>query len=214
MLAVTQLIGFAAGGGDGWDIVSVTPSQETVNTTTHNIAMPPTVSPGDLLVIVWANNGNPDSAIYPSFTSNFGFGTGALVVRSAYKVATGGEGGTTEDVTTTPSIQSSSLVYQLRGAEDPGIQAPEVSTTSSTLDPNSLTPTGGPKEFLWLPVAAILGQNITGFPTDYDGTANNQTNVSVAAASRILDATTEDPGTFTAGGAGTDISVTVAIHPE
>lgn len=87
-------------------------------------------------------------------------------------------------------------------------------------DPPSLTVTGGLKEYAW--VAAVFcpaSTAFTGAPANYSG-FTEQLNVTTdgddlasAVAYRILEAETEDPGSFSSAAETTSVGVTLAIPP-
>jgi hypothetical protein len=138
----------------------------------------------------------------------------------AYRNADGLEGATV-DVTTDNNRKSSHTSYRITG-HDSGT-APEISTgatgASANPDPDSLTPTGGAKDYLWL---AIYGaddeQTTSAYPTNYtDGISENSSSGSfgstVGSARRQLNAVSENPGTFTMSVSNQWAAATIAVHP-
>jgi hypothetical protein len=123
----------------------------------------------------------------------------------------------------------------IAGAPDPATQAPQSATAfaaNAVVDPPSLTPTGGAKDYLWVGQYAFDGEQGTtpgngipsgaANPTNYSvisgagtGTAGvAATNCQCALAYRQLNAASEDPSSWTAG-AGTLNweAYTIAVHP-
>lgn len=82
-------------------------------------------------------------------------------------------------------------------------------------DPPSLTPAGGAKDFLWMPiVAANPATATTGAPTNYSqliSSANAGAGWVLSTAQRALNASSENPGTFTGGGTTNAAAATIAI---
>ena len=206
-------------------IVNAVTSTEESDATTHNVSMPSAVDEDDLLIIIMAFNAVPGTVAFPNFTKLFETAASPndqiLVV--GYKQADGTEGGGTEDVTSVNLETSAHITYRIKGHVAPATQAPEVSTgatgASTTPDPDSLTPTGGPKQFLWIVGAMNSGNGnaITVVPSGYSNdqfsTSTGGSDVSVGAGTRINLASSENPGTFTAALSDEWAACTVAVHP-
>lgn len=206
-------------------------SQESSATTTHTVSLPSGIVSGDLLLAFMAIDAG--SAPFTSFpggwteikdvseTQNF------VTLAVAYRDADGGEGASIS-VSTTPSAQSAHATYRITG-HDTG-NAPEISTgasgDSNTADPDSLTPTGGAKDYLWFALCAVDGSGSTG-PWAVTAAPSNYTNLvssesggatdgsTVGVARRELNASSEDPGTFTLEEVGGKewFAATLAVHP-
>lgn len=149
----------------------------------------------------------------------------------AWKKADGTESGTTITMGSGTSAKFAAISWNINGADDPSTRAPEVSTaavgTTTDLNPTTVTPTGGSKDYLFLYVGACDGEPVTwpptGTPANYvtsigasSGTAGvTTTNVRVCSASRQLTASSEDAGTWTMSSAPAQgwTAVTVAVHP-
>jgi hypothetical protein len=103
-------------------------------------------------------------------------------------------------------------------------QNPEFSTeatgTSVSPNPDALSPTGGAKDYLWIPVAGT-GDGRASFssaPTNYTNlnataTAGAAAGASVATAERELNTATENPSNFSTGRSTFWTAFTFAIHP-
>jgi len=111
-------------------------------------------------------------------------------------------------------------MYRISGfnsAIDPEITA-GASGNSTSPDPDSLSPAGGAKDYLYMVFAGYerATTDITAFPTNY---GSNQINLAVNAgatigvATRELNAATEDPGVFTLDSAEEWQAFTLAVHP-
>lgn len=221
----TYPVGFLGGGQEFPEVVSRDTSNETSDTTSHTVDMPATVDPGDLLIILFANDG-AGTVSFGTFTEIFekDDGVGNNVQLSvAYKQADGTEDGGTETVTTGDSEKSAHIVYRITGHVNPATQAPEISTggtgNDDNPDPDSLTPTGGSKKYLWLVAYGQDGQSsIQTPPTNYgnevDEDAGITASASVGAAERQLEAVSENPGTFDTVLSLPWVAATIAIHPQ
>jgi len=185
-----------------------------------------TVNPGDLLLILM-NTGSTANTLnshadYTELLDESGI-AGALKI--LYRWATGGE--TAPTLVTSASTRSAEITYRITGAEDPAIQVPQIGTTAATTDPPSITPTGGPKDFLYIAMVGSTGEQaddgtyVTVFPTNYTesqqektcGVAGTNLGGLVGAAGRRTTAsTTENPSAFTVSEAASRTQ-TIAIHP-
>lgn len=146
-----------------------------------------------------------------------------------YKDLDGSEGGNV--AITIPSGRACALAYNLTaGTFDPA-QAPEFSTvatgTSSAPDSDSLIPTGGAKDYLWLSAFHQDGEEadddtwVSSAPGAFSnliqkttGTAQGaSSNSSIAAAERVLNQSNLNPGAFATAQSLAWLAYTVAIHP-
>jgi hypothetical protein len=121
------------------------------------------------------------------------------------------------------------IAWAIRDAADPLIRPPELSTvaTGSGTEPNAttVTPTGGSKDYLWLTVYSMEGEQtgVTSYPSGYtlsqqfanSGTASTVgTNCTMAGAARQNTAASEDAGVWDVTGTLDDWSAyTLAFHP-
>lgn len=206
---------------------TATSLEDAANVTSHTVTLPSNISSGDLLLIMFSTDGAP-TITWPSganddFTEFFTGANGtANKFAVAYRQANGSEPSTVE-VATDGSQRSAHISYRITGHIDPATQAPEASTSatgsSTTPDPDSLTPTGGAKNFLWIAAhGADRDHSTTVTPTDYAGllTTNGSgaNSANVAGAERHINATSQDPGSFTISGTDTWVACTVAVHPS
>ena len=198
-------------------------SIETGNETSHTVSLPANISEGDLLLIFFATDGDNTISNWDGFTelaseSNSGWAFLAI----AYKKATGAEGASIT-VVTTSAEESAHAAYRIEGAEDPGIQAPNVSAkaegASDSPNPNSVTPVGGAKDYLW--IAAEGHDEDKGpisYPTNYnDNQITAESSVSygctISVGSRENNAVSDDPDAFLIDGTDQWVAFTVAVHP-
>ena len=232
-----QFLYFAFGDGDGQKIVKGTfakatalfPSvlatntslEDTGNPTNHTVSLPAGISAGNLLIVVFSCDG-AESVGWPAGwteifeVSNSIFNTLAV----AYRQADGLEGATII-VTTGTGERSAHVSYLIKDHEDPATRAPEISTgatgASINPDPDSLTPTGGAKNYLWL---ALHGHDVdhatTAIPSSYSNQVSDEgggsTGTGVGCAERQLNASVENPGTFTIT-SDQWVAATLVVHP-
>lgn len=185
-----------------------------------------TVDPGNLLLILM-NIGSTAATLnaHADYTElldeNLAGGLKIL-----YRWAAGGE--TAPTLVTSASTRSAEITYRITGAEDPALQAPQIGTTAATTDPPSITPTGGPKDFLYIAMVGSTGEQaddgsyVTVFPTNYTesqmektcGVAGTNLGGLVGAAGfRSTASTTENPSAFTVSEAASRTQ-TIAVHPS
>ena len=144
-----------------------------------------------------------------------------------WRLADGSEGSTVS-VDLGATMRGAAIVHRITGAADPTIRPPELAGPSTgagaNVDPPSITPAGGPKDFLIVVFAGMDGetQTYSAAPSGYSNltAANSGTagspggNVRLASATREANLTSEDPGAFTSGAPESGWSGwTVAIHP-
>lgn len=190
-------------------------------TTGHNVNLASGAIAGDLLIVSFATDGNPSiDWSGTGFTEFFSRNNGsAIKLAIAYKLSTGGE--TSINVTTGAAERVVSTAYRISGAKDPSSQPPEASTgatgASTSPNPDSLTPTGGSKKYLWLAVAGCDGGfNITSYPTSYtDGLTRSGTSLgaTIGTAERLLEASIDNPAVFTYSSSDQWVAITIAVHP-
>ena len=227
----------AAGGSGSATVADVTPStfhagggfpavQGAVTSvdnsgTAKTVNLPSSIQANDLILII-AGDGDGSGM---SYTAPMGYteigeydianDAGVMV---AYRYADGTEGST---VTWTASDLSSVwAAYRISGAENPATQAPQVTSatgTSSTPNPPSISPTGGAKNYLFIAAGAMENSSaVNSIPTNYSNEQDQTTGSSIAtlgAAERQLNASSENPGTFSFNSTDNWSAVTIAIHP-
>jgi hypothetical protein len=141
-----------------------------------------------------------------------------------YRWSDGGEGGTVA-VTISAAEKCGHFSMRITGAENPSTQAPQASTGvengSLAADPDTVTPTGGAKDYLFIAMGSQDGNSLaTVAPTDFTGliavssaTPDNATDGAVFAASRQVNAASSDPGIFTMNRQDAWTAFTIAVHP-
>jgi hypothetical protein len=151
-------------------------SGESTDTTTHTVSLPTGVSGGDLLIVFFACDAN-ETVTWPTADgwSSIFHQTNNVTLDIGYKIADGTEGSTIT-VSTGSIEQSAHISYRITGYDSD--RAPEVSTgatgNSTAPNPDSLTPTGGAKDYLWIAVEGNDNESAaTGYPGSY---TNGQSN--------------------------------------
>lgn len=195
--------------------------------TSMAVNMPATVNSGDLLIAIVSVR-NAGTWTKPSGWNDIATlsqaGGGSVgKTNGFYKIADGTEDGGT--ATWTASVGTSGAWQVIRITNWHGTTPPEAATASgdaTSANPPSLTPSWGAADTLWLAIAGHAAASAAAFtaaPTNYLGFANNGASsggaaVSIASCYRELNATSEDPGTFTAGGSNRWWAAgTIAIRP-
>jgi len=208
-------------------VASVTETAFDTDITDHYVNMPTTVNAGDLLIVLFTNDGSATVTTPGGWTQLASNANGAAVRLSVYyKIAAGTEGGTTVNFVTSAAEQAAAQVYRI--TDWYGTTPPEISTaaTGTSIRPNpaSLDPAGwGVADTLWL---AVAGQDrgdqsgTTAYPASYtDGVSTQSSNPATTgvcrthSARRVLGAALEDPGAFTIPVTEEWVAFTIAVRP-
>lgn len=180
---------------------------------THTVTLPSGVSEGGLLLLffssrtggagdhtlTWPPTGWTSLAVYPA-----GASTGHIGI--AYRIADGTEGATVTVTTGGVGALSAHNVYRIVGYDGvPEIACTTSSTTNANPDPPALTPSWGSHKTLWMAGYGSAGtndQSTPTYPTNYSNGLfidlySGSYDAGCASASRLLEAASADPGTFT-----------------
>jgi hypothetical protein len=206
---------------------SVTDTGFASSVTSMPINMPATVNSGDLLIAL-SSTRNAPTWTKPSGWNDISTiaqaGGGSVGKLSGfYKIADGTEGGTTPTWTASGVTTAAWITIRISGWH--GTTPPEATTASgdaTNANPPSLTPSWGADNTLWLAIASnsATGET-TGFtaaPTNYlnlhsNGASSGGSTCNVASSTRSLNASSEDPGTFTPNSNRFWAAATIAIRP-
>jgi hypothetical protein len=225
-------------GSGGFPQVATTNTSITSTASTNVVVSLPTgIQSGNLLIaMVSAYRGSGTTAVnltWPAgwtefFEQDASTGTAPhLAVSGAWRQANGSDG-TTVTVTSNVTVTAAHNAYRITGAADPTVQPPQsatipYTTASATIDPPSLTPTGGAKNYLWLAVAGWRDTALTatGNPGSYTDAIEANSGGTSPAGTRLrslrrqINAATQNPGAFTLSAATSDrrVGATIAIHP-
>ena len=189
-----------------------------VNSTEHTVNLPSGIQAEDLLLVFFVSDGTPTITFPEGWTQLFQDAYLLVKFGAWYRIADGEEGATIT-VTTSDSQATAHTSYRITGYSG----APEVGTStganSGYPDPPNLTPSWGAKDTLWFAVCGYDREwTVTAYPTNYTDGRNDIANVSdgcgVGSARRELNATSEDPSTFTISAADQWVANTVAIQPS
>jgi len=238
ILAFTNVMFFAPQSFTGYDIqyaeaaVAIqtrNTSKDTVDTLSHSVSLPASIASGDLIIVQLASSEN--TGVTYSSTGYTSIGTaGSLGANVSdhwfYRYADGSEGAS---VTFTSSGNSRAVHRTWRITGHDSGTAPEHAGAQNggggnAPDPPSLSPSWGAEDSLWLVGAAVHGRrDVTAAPTNYtdlfddtSGTSGDAaTDVTLGAAERFLNASSDNPGTFTSDAPSGRhwAASTVAIRP-
>jgi|GEM_PF-1238937 len=207
-------------------VASVTETAFDTATKDHYVNMPATVNAGDLLIVLFSNDGD-ETVTTPAGWSLLASDANGTQVRLSvyYKIAAGTEGGTTVNFVTSDNEEAAAQVYRITDWH--GTTPPEISTaatdTSNKPNPASLDPIGWDvSDTLWL---AVAGQDrgdqdgTTAYPAYYtDGistpSSNGTRSCRTLSARRVLAAASENPGPFTIPVLEEWVAFTIAVRPK
>jgi hypothetical protein len=192
-------------------------NRQTSNTTTHTITLP-THTTGDLLTVVFGIDDAPTVSIDGSSTAGWtqiATATGGSSLTKGYAYKKVADNGSTILTLTSDSAQQSSHMVIVSDGSD--CDATATSGGSVNANPPNHTPSGGAQNYLWI-AAAVTDSDTnspTAAPTNYDELAKivgSNGGASVTVAERELNASSENPGTFT-NGLISWVTFTIAIAP-
>lgn len=189
------------GGGAGFPVVESTSTDDFSTFNPYVITIPSGVVIGDLLLVVLSTDGSAivsiDSGTNWTIEGNATQDTdvtGTVV----WKIADGSDA-LTMDVT--GDERGSAISFRISGAVDVDVSSADA--VSPNADPPDHTPSGGVKNYLWIVYTAINDEVVvSAAPTDYtdlitEAPTTGGGNASAAVARRELNASSENPGTFT-----------------
>jgi len=196
---------------------------EAVNDTSYTITGITGASAGQRLLVFLACDGVPTTGTWPTGwvqRKRILADASAAVLEIWEKVSADG---TETDFEITLSASEMKVHRTMRIASSHASAAVEVSTgvvgTSTTPDPDSLTPSWGSDDTLWFAVTGTDAQpSVTSYPTSYGLYQSSEHAASsggahVGKAGRELAAASDDPGTFTIGVSQEWAAVTVGVRP-
>lgn len=224
-LMVNQLNGFNAGSSEQLEVVnSNSYSDASGSVTNHPVNLPASIAAGNLLLIFFASN-STQTITDPSGWTVTLTKTNTDHFRIYSKIATGSEGAT-QTISLSGATRANATSYQISGNRPTVTSSDiEVSTASdaSTATPNppNLAPAWGAARNVWFAAtfATSGGYTFTSCPADYTSSClnvNSSTSAGngVATGYRILDAASDDPGTYSTATAVTRSTYTVAVRPQ
>lgn len=201
-------------------VVQSTNTSESASGQSHVVTLPAGIVSGDLLLVQWGSGAsNPGTVTFPAgWTVFFNITHPDFFQRFvvARRVADGGEGASIT-VTSQFDSRSTHISYRISGAGTAEAST-GVSGNSNFPDSDSLTPTGGADDYLWL--TAFNQRNAASvflFPTSYTGGLSIATSVQdglSGSAQRNLNAVSENPGQFQTTGGLNWLTGTFAVVPS
>jgi hypothetical protein len=204
--------------------ISVSNSGEAVNRTSFSVTVPATELGDRMVCSVGHGTATDDGGDAPT---NWAKLSGTAQGLSIYeRVNCPVDAGGTVTFTQDSSNWWVAQVYLIRGSHLS--EASQLSTrgaaTSANPDCNSLTPTGGTRDWFWIAstfYGHALGtdQTTSAYPTDYTSTTDSDPGggfgqVRIASAYRALNASVQDPAAFTITGSLSWVTFTIAVPPK
>lgn len=171
-------------------------------TTTHTINLPSGIVAGELLlafVITSGGDGNHTMSGWTRQVNQGGAAAGQLMC--FYRVADGSEGASAT-MTTNNSQTSAYFTWRVNGQRTSSfIESASTSGGGSKADPPNLAPSWGADDVQWWALMANDGDNdVTGYPASYADwqvwTQKPSPIDTLGAASRALNAASDNPGAF------------------
>jgi len=194
--------------------VQTTSQTSTSATTSHVYPFPSGSVSGDLLIIVCEISGGIDYTSTPGFTAAATTRVesgGTRRLSMFYRRCDGTESGT---VTFGTDANRSTNINFYRISGHHASTNPEgtstIGTGSGAINPPSHTPSYGAEDTLW--IACGSGGAASAAPTSYGSLLVSAAGF-INSAQRNLNATSDDPGTFSVG-SGTWAAATIAIRPS
>jgi len=196
-------------------------SVEATAVTSHDVALPASISAGELLLAVLGTTGTLGDS-FGGITAPAGWSEelDANELGLESRTADGGEGASAT-FTSADSATSGHNSYRISGQHGDV----EIATAGFTNDPPNLTPSWGAADTLWI-AGVVTGDaagavDVTVAPTNYSGLIKTVQvaggiNYRVATAWRQLNAASENPGAFTVTDSGSPfpiIAFTIAVRP-
>lgn len=176
-------------------VVQSTSSNTVASNTTHAVTMPSGITAGDVLLAFSTFDTNAAATPSAGWTTINSTTSGAgLRFNVLRKIAAGSD---TLTYTTGAGVTSAHAVYRIYSNDTTTQNGTAATGTSTTPNPPSLD-NGASQKFIWIAAAGSTNA-FSGYPTNYsDNQINSGTgNAHVSVATRSLEASSEDPGTFT-----------------
>jgi len=211
-------------------IRSKSKSAQTTAGTSHAVLLPPTVSAGDLLLVILHFKANGYMPSLAGWTVGGPSGTSDGYSYVSWKIATGSEGGTTVYFDGGNTI-SAHLSYAISGVSLSGVQysADSATGSSSSPDPAAGSRAGsGPPYGMFNTVSLAISGNrnaggapatVSAFPTNWTTDSQQQAagsaagDPNLAAGCRTVEQDYADPGVFTLDASNTWYAFTIYLTP-
>jgi len=196
------------------------------SSSTPTLNLPSGIGAGDLLIVLLVTDGVATVTNWNGYTQGGSLTCplNACTAQWAYKVATGSEGSSVQ-ITLSTALITGYITLRIEG-HDSSTNPPQgagATGTSATPNPPSNTPTGGPKDFLWIEFFGADDDDDTATywttsPNAYTPIVQVQcatTGITcmISAARRAANAVSEDPGTMAMAASEEWGAFTLAVHP-
>ena len=185
-------------------------NNSSANTTTsHSVSMPASIVAGEKLVVVFSCDSTATVDTPSGWTKSVDVTNGVVRLAIYTKTAAGSD---TLTVTTSGNTDSGHAAYRI--VTNNSIQ---IATNTSSEDPPNLTPSGGSGKYTWIAGVGSGGSaSVSAYPTNYS--SNQVTNTAedfmVAMATDDVEASSENPATYTLSGGSNPLSFTIAIEEQ
>lgn len=232
--ALVPLVGYLGGATRITDLHTAPTSYPVVEATStyhadseldsHPVTLPTGITAGDLLLLfltlprMAGSNIDLPSGWSSLYADNYATGSSYTKVRGIYKTASGSEGGTVT-VATPGLARFASVGLRISGWQGTPEAGTAAKAASANPNPPSLSPSWGSDKTLWLAVAhSSAADAVSSYPSSYtDGLTIytgvfNEYHARATAARRELEASSDDPGTFTLAQSVDWVANTVAVR--
>ncbi len=215
------------------DVLSEVGTAFGTDTTAHDVPMPTAIAAGDLLIVLFANDGLATVSLPSGWTllraATSGSSTSAVRFGIYAKIAQGNESDTKVNFQTSAAEQAAANVYHIAKSSWAGslaqavgiVHAAPVTGSGTNINPPS-TPTGWTSTpTLWFACAAHDREfKLTEAPTGYTDSpvlrtqsSTNANSCTVLSARRETKAATEDPASFIIATGDDWVADTIGIGP-
>lgn len=199
-------------------IEETTGGNDTTDQQNHTVNVFATPPAGQLLLVLFASDGNPTITFPAEWTQLFQDANGSDVIFGAwYRVADGTE---TATITVTTSSSQMTAHTSFRISNYGVLPVVGTSATGASVNPNppTLTPWWGSAYNLWFAVSGSdYNRTVSAYPSGYSNgrydRSNNTGGCTVGSASKIASASSDNPGTFTISSSDQWVANTIAIAP-
>lgn len=197
-------------------VAGQTNSTSSVSGTSHTLSLPSSIAAGDLILFQarWLSATVPTPPT--GYTQLYQIVGGTVNAAGFYKIAAGGE--TTISVTFDATVGTvRSISHRITGHGSAIEAATNVQLSTANHDPPNLAPSWGVTDNLWLTTASGGSSNYTAVPANYGNSVFDPStaigDALIVCARRNLNASSENPGTFTNTSAN-GLTATIAVRPK
>lgn len=197
--------------------VVATTSSGTGGSTSTAITMPSGVTSGDLLVVMFGVDGVPTVTHTGTGWTQYGEPGSQAGGYAFVKIADGAD---TLTVNYSVAEVTGYYVYRITGAHASTVPEAD-SDIGSTANPDSpnLAPSWGAEDTMWISFFSLDDgtKTLSSYPTNYADNQNTlagtTAGVRLGIATRNLNASSENPGSFTVSASDSWVALTIAVRP-